>query len=99
MMYGSKENGGATLKLSAKEHECFKAGEIIKKKTGCASGEYRITVQMERIGDLPESMGGEKCGECGREIKTFMHTCDERSDLIETTGCPYCDDKCEMCGI
>ena len=99
MIYGSNAEGEGTLELSAKEHECFKAGEVIKKVTGCASGEYRITVQMERIGDLPESMGGDGDCDCGRKKKTFMHSCDERSDLLETTGCPYCDDKCEKCGI
>lgn len=39
----------------------------------------------------------EVCERCGRKKKTFMHTCDKRSDLIEIYGCPYCDDHCPYC--
>ena len=99
MIYGSNEKGEGVLTLSSIEHERFKDGKPVVKETGCAKGLYKITVQMERIGDLPESMGGEKkekCENCGRKKKTFIHTC-ESTTMLEVYGCPECDDHCGFC--
>jgi len=97
MIYGSKEDGSATITLSKEEHERFKAGNIIKKRTGCKDGLYDISLQLKYVKPLPkEYRGSDEC-HCGRKLKTFMHGCDERTDLVEMTGCPYCDDRCPMC--
>ena len=39
----------------------------------------------------------EVCKWCGRKKKTFIHICDNRLDLIELYGCPFCDDHCSYC--
>ena len=38
-----------------------------------------------------------ECEECGRNIITFVHTCPNSNNVIEITGCPYCDDVCPEC--
>jgi hypothetical protein len=42
-------------------------------------------------------MEKETCSRCGEEIKVFMHTCPASSNMVETKGCPVCDDHCPEC--
>jgi hypothetical protein len=35
--------------------------------------------------------------DCGRQKKTFMHTCPKSKLLLEIFGCPQCDDECGHC--
>lgn len=48
MTYGSNEKGEATFTLSKTEHEAFKKGEPVVKKTGDSKGDIYITLQLTR---------------------------------------------------
>lgn len=48
MTYGSNEKGEATFTLSKSEHESFKRGEPVVKKTGDKNGDLKIIIQMSR---------------------------------------------------
>lgn len=48
MIYSSDDEGEATFTLSKSEHEAFKRGEPIIKKTGDRHGNIKIILQMSR---------------------------------------------------
>jgi hypothetical protein len=50
MEYGSNDKGEAYFHLTPQEHERFKKGKPIVKYTGCAKGEFKIILQMQKTG-------------------------------------------------
>ena len=69
MIYGSNQMGEGILTMGTEEHAKFQAGEPVVKITGCAKGMYKITVKMERIGDMLDYTGGEKKARVVRVVK------------------------------
>ena len=54
MIYGSKEDGGAVITLTPEEHERFKNGEPVVRRSGYSKGVFTITLKMEQPKDLVE---------------------------------------------
>ena len=38
-----------------------------------------------------------RCLECGRKKRNFIHSCPVSHTIQEIYGCPFCDDVCGFC--